>query len=76
MRVFSANSKKPSKPATTLRRVAKKASKQLGDKSETKEAGGLFVEEFVELNPRATRGSGAAPAPLYAEGATGVGPEL
>src|SRR3954466_14380644 len=31
--------------------------------------GGLFVEEFVELNPRARRGSGAATAPLYAESA-------
>ena len=36
--------------------------------------GGLFVEEFVELNPRARRDSVAATAPLYAEGAlAGIG---
>ena len=30
-------------------------------------SGGLFVEEFVELNPRARHDSVTATAPLYAE---------
>src|SRR5262249_41623850 len=32
-------------------------------------SGGLFAEEFIELNPPARRDSVTAPAPLYAESA-------